>query len=89
MDLQGFKDSLSGAQPPGNVSEYIKGLWYDANGNWDQAHKLIQDIKDAKAAWIHAYLHRKEAIFLMQITGTAELEKTGLLLAWKWNGNRL
>jgi hypothetical protein len=60
MNLQGLKESLSFAQPPVNVSAYIKALWYDANGNWDEAHKLIQDINDANASWIHAYLHRKE-----------------------------
>ena len=60
MNLAAFKESLSGAQPPANISEYIKALWYDAKGNWDKAHKLIQDINDARASWIHAYLHRKE-----------------------------
>ena len=60
MNLQGLKESLSSAQPPVNVSAHIKALWYDANGNWDEAHKLIQDINDANASWIHAYLHRKE-----------------------------
>jgi len=60
MNLQAFKESLSATQPPANASEYIKALWYDANSNWDKAHKLIQDINDIKASWIHAYLHRKE-----------------------------
>jgi len=60
MDLQTFKESLSANHPPDNASDYIKALWYDANGNWDKAHKLIQDINDANASWIHAYLHRKE-----------------------------
>ena len=27
---------------------------------WQKAHELIQDIEDKSAAWIHAYLHRKE-----------------------------
>ena len=60
MNLEAFKESLSDPQPPGNVTEYLKALWYDANGNWDKAHKLIQGINDANASWIHAYLHRKE-----------------------------
>jgi len=60
MNLQDLKESLSSTQPPANLSEYIKALWYDANGNWDKAHKLIQDINDTNASWIHAYLHRKE-----------------------------
>ena len=35
-------------------------LWYDAKEDWEKAHELIQDIEDKNAAWIHAYLHRKE-----------------------------
>jgi hypothetical protein len=27
---------------------------------WEKAHQLIQDLTDKNAAWIHAYLHRKE-----------------------------
>ncbi|CAN5462514.1 hypothetical protein BH11BAC3_BH11BAC3_31420 [soil metagenome] len=55
-----FKESLSGNKPPENASVYLKALWYDANGNWNKAHELIQDIDNESAAWIHAYLHRKE-----------------------------
>ena len=60
MTLQSFKESLSAIQPPAESTPYIKALWYDANGNWNEAHNLIQDIKNANASWIHAYLHRKE-----------------------------
>jgi hypothetical protein len=35
-------------------------LWFDAKDDWEKAHTLIQDIEDITAAWIHAYLHRKE-----------------------------
>ena len=34
-------------------------LWAE-KGDWEKAHTLIQDIEDKEAAWIHAYLHRKE-----------------------------
>jgi hypothetical protein len=60
VNLQAFRETLSGSQPPVDASEYLKALWYDEKGDWDKAHKLIQDIKDADASWIHAYLHRKE-----------------------------
>ena len=60
MDISLFKQSLSGIQPPKDVSVYLKALWYDAKGDWDKAHKLIQDVSDKDASWIHAYLHRKE-----------------------------
>ena len=60
MNFPSFKESLSGDTPPQDTSVYLKALWYDAKGNWDEAHKLIQDVNDRNAAWIHAYLHRKE-----------------------------
>lgn len=60
MNLQEFKESLSGNGPPPDCSIYLEALWYDAKGDWDKAHKLIQDLGDKKASWIHAYLHRKE-----------------------------
>tara|TARA_Y100001949_G_scaffold95286_1_gene80448 strand:- start:284 stop:520 length:237 start_codon:yes stop_codon:yes gene_type:complete len=39
---------------------YLKALDLDKRGQWDAAHELIQDLPDKNAAWIHAYLHRKE-----------------------------
>lgn len=38
----------------------LAALWHDAQGNWEQAHTLVQDDSSADAAWVHAYLHRKE-----------------------------
>ena len=61
MTLVDFKSSLSEDLPPGNLSVYLQALWYNAKGNWEKAHTLIQDIPDKKASWIHAYLHREEA----------------------------
>ena len=60
MTITSFKQSLSQNEPPENSSAYLSALWYDAKGDWDKAHKLIQDIEDKDASWIHAYLHRKE-----------------------------
>ena len=60
MNFISFKESLSEANPPAEVSVYARALWYDGKGDWDKAHKLIQDLPDKNASWIHAYLHRKE-----------------------------
>jgi len=60
MNFDAFQQSLSTATPPKNINIYVESLWYDAKGNWEQAHELIQDLADKQAAWIHAYLHRKE-----------------------------
>lgn len=55
-----FKRSLSGSEPPPSVSVYLEALWYDGKENWEKAHTIIQAVDDSTAAWIHAYLHRKE-----------------------------
>lgn len=55
-----FSDSLKTNIPPKNISSYLLALWYDAKENWEAAHQTVQEIDSVKAAWIHAYLHRKE-----------------------------
>ena len=60
MDIISLKESLSANNPPPAASIYIKALWFDARDDWKNAHELIQDVTDKNAAWIHAYLHRKE-----------------------------
>ena len=60
MPLEDFNSSLNANNPPTDASVYLRALWYDAKGNWDKAHQLIQDLSDKNASWIHAYLHRKE-----------------------------
>ncbi|HRN72544.1 MAG TPA: hypothetical protein PLM81_05425 [Ginsengibacter sp.] len=60
MDKDSFLHSLKEDEPPIHISLYAQALWYDAKGNWQRAHEIIQAIGDSKAARIHAYLHRKE-----------------------------
>ena len=60
MDLKTFKESLNASQAPPTASVYLQALWYDAKGDWNKSHELIQDVPDKNASWIHAYLHRKE-----------------------------
>ncbi|MEJ7586192.1 MAG: hypothetical protein WKI04_01395 [Ferruginibacter sp.] len=60
MDVSVFKESLGANEPPQNLSVCLKALWFDARGEWDKAHDLIQGATDTNSSWIHAYLHRKE-----------------------------
>ncbi|MDP9040464.1 MAG: hypothetical protein M3N30_00685 [Bacteroidota bacterium] len=55
-----FKSSLSLTDPPENISEYARALWYAGKGNWEKAHNIIQEIDDKPSARIHAFLHRQE-----------------------------
>ena len=38
----------------------LKALEIEKKGDWDKAHKIVQDMYHPFAYWIHAYLHRKE-----------------------------
>jgi len=59
MTLAEFKRTLSASTPP-DVAPLLLALWHDARGDWDEAHRVAQDIDDKSGAWVHAYLHRKE-----------------------------
>ena len=54
-----FRQSLSAASPP-PVPTLLRALWHDAKGDWDEAHRIAQDVSGEDGAWVHAYLHRKE-----------------------------
>lgn len=60
MTLEEFKTSLSNHVPPANASGELTGLWWDGKNDWQKAHEAVQDLETQAAAWVHAYLHRKE-----------------------------
>ena len=60
MTLAEFKRSLSKPQPPDGLAPALAALWWAAKGDWDAAHRIVQDENTADAAWVHAYLHRVE-----------------------------
>ena len=55
-----FRGSLSGAKPAPDLDAPLAALWWAAKGQWDEAHKIVQDEETADSAWVHAYLHRVE-----------------------------
>ena len=59
MTIDEFRTTLSSTSPPA-VPQLLVALWHDARGDWEQAHRVAQDIDDRNGAWVHAYLHRKE-----------------------------
>jgi hypothetical protein len=55
-----FKASLADDVPAAGLAPPLAGLWWAAKGEWDAAHKIVQDESSREAAWVHAYLHRVE-----------------------------
>ena len=60
MEFATFQQSIKDEVLPVGVSVYLEAMWYDAHGNWNKAHSLVDHLEDATASWVHAYLHRKE-----------------------------
>jgi hypothetical protein len=60
VKIADFKASLSAAEPAPSLGAPLQGLWWAAKGDWDRAHKIVQDEDTQEAAWVHAYLHRVE-----------------------------
>lgn len=60
MDLAAFRASLADAAPPAELAPALAALWWDARGAWERAHTIVMGESGPDAAWVHAYLHRKE-----------------------------
>jgi hypothetical protein len=55
-----FRASVAGTAPAPSLAPPLAALWWAAKGEWDTAHRLVQDESTRDAAWVHAYLHRVE-----------------------------
>jgi hypothetical protein len=60
MTLAQLRATLDQSSPPTNLQPLLAALWWEAKGDWNQAHEIAQAEESADAAWVHAYLHRKE-----------------------------
>jgi len=63
MTIDEFVATLDRDRPPPRIGVPLSALWYDAKGNWKEAHELAQDDAGFYGSWVHAYLHRKEGDF--------------------------
>ena len=87
MDQREFRKSLAARTPPAGASKLLQALWHDAKGDWQRAHEIVQAVKGATSARVHAYLHRKEgdldnAAYWYDRAGT-EPPRTSLAREWQ------
>lgn len=60
MTYDEFLLTIENDELPSDQPLYIQALWWDAKGDWDKAHSLIDSLDDKNSCRVHAYLHRKE-----------------------------
>jgi hypothetical protein len=60
MSVEELRRSATGRRPPPGLNPPLQSLWHDAKGDWATAHRIVMNAHSAAAAWVHAYLHRKE-----------------------------
>lgn len=60
MTYDEFIVTIENDEQPSKLPLYIQALWWDAKGNWEKAHSLIDSLDDKSSCRVHAYLHRRE-----------------------------
>jgi hypothetical protein len=60
MNAEEFKASLADEAPRKALPAPLAALWWDAKGDWTQAHALVDELETTDGMAVHAYLHRKE-----------------------------
>ena len=60
MDASEFRESTKQQIPPEGLTAPLAALWWDAKGEWTQAHGLVDELESKVGMAVHAYLHRKE-----------------------------
>jgi hypothetical protein len=57
MTLEELRQSQN---EPAGLTRPLRAMWHDARNDWEAAHRIAQDDESREAAWVHAYLHRRE-----------------------------
>jgi hypothetical protein len=87
MTPQAFAASLTQPAPPAELPATLQALWWDARGDWQRAHLLVDHLETPEAMAVHAYLHRKEgeqwnADYWYRRAGTAAQRRPTLDAEW-------
>ena len=60
MNVEEFRASVRKGEAPASLAAPVAALWYDANGDWERAHDLVDELETKDGMAVHAYLHRKQ-----------------------------
>jgi hypothetical protein len=60
MTAAEFRKSLEAEAPPQGTWTPLAALWWEAKGDWQHAHGLVDALESPEGMAVHAYLHRRE-----------------------------
>jgi hypothetical protein len=53
MTVDDFRQSLTEAKPPAELTPALAALWWDAKGDWKRAHESAQRDEGIEGSWVH------------------------------------
>jgi len=59
MHIAAYQASIANELPDASLSVPLQALWWDAKGDWERAHQLVDELETPEGMAVHAYLHRK------------------------------
>ena len=89
MTPEQLRASLHQPQPPAALPPLLAALWWEAKGDWNQAHEIAQAENRPDAAWVHAYLTARKAMTQMHRTGTIRRAALHLAARKRMGADRL
>lgn len=60
MEFAEFQGSTREGAAPAGITAPLEALWWDARGDWERAHALVDALGTKDGMAVHAYLHRRE-----------------------------
>jgi len=60
ITFEEFLEMKDSGSVPEDIPPLLQALLLDANGDWDSAHRIAQNLPGKDGSWVHAYLHRVE-----------------------------
>jgi hypothetical protein len=52
MTLDDFRQSLTAAKPPAELTDALAGLCWDGKGNWTRTHESAQQDEGIEGSWV-------------------------------------
>jgi hypothetical protein len=60
MTAEELRRTVQEAAPPAGLPLPVEALWWEAHGDWNRAHRMVDELTTPEGAWVHAYVHRCE-----------------------------